>query len=310
MVSIGTMNSIAFITERLQATCSTQQNLSTATPPWVWSQKTVPSWAAEVTLLEQLRIAEITKRAEWRATAATWDGDLAIIARITRDVKREGSFAFRGDAVKRELFRALRTEARSRDDIYNQGEAARAAWALVDPLWTYEEEVTLGSFGSLLAVALTRKSTHQTALTAWRSAAAKLRNKALAVDADNVAWYAAATRQFRAGTEKGDLIRSTVPTTYRPPPPVGQAVIAPVMVAGGTIHFDCAAPHATRFAYLHQPPGAPGFAVLAADTAEASVTLANQPAGVHRFQAVGRNSGGDGPASVVVEVTVAAQQVA
>ena len=134
-------------------------------------------------------------------------------------------------------------------------------------------------------------------------------NKARAVDADSVAWYAAATRKFPAGTVEGDMLRSTVPTTSRPESPVGQAVISNVMVSGTDIHFDCAAPHATRFTYLHQTPGASGFVVVVAETPEASLTLHGQIAGLHKFKALGRNSRGTGPESAVAEVTVAAENV-
>ena len=133
---------------------------------------------------------------------------------------------------------------------------------------------------------------------------------AQALDKDCVAWYAAATIKFKAGTSQGDTIRSTVPTTYNPPPPVGQAVFSNIMVVGGEIHFDCTAAHATRFTYLHQPPGSPVFVVLFADSPLSSLMLHNQPAGVHRFKAIPRNSGGEGQESEVIEITVAQQQAA
>jgi len=125
----------------------------------------------------------------------------------------------------------------------------------------------------------------------------RLMARAEALYDDCVAWYSDATTRFREGTPQGDLVRSTVPTTTSPTDAVGQAVISHVMVTGGTIHFDCAASHATQFTYLHKAPGSMQFVVLLADTAETSVTLQGQPNGEHRFKAIGSNSQGTGPES-------------
>ena len=260
--------------------------------------------------MEQLRIGEINQRAEWRAKAATWDLTLAQIQRVTRDVKREGLYHFRNQPSVLSRFRSLRTDAQNRDAIYNQGEAARAAWAKADAEWAYDPDFPQSAFGSLLATALAQESAHANAFEDWRTAASTLKATAKVLDTDCVAWYAAATRQFKKGTAQGDAIRSTVPTTYVPAPPVGQAVISNIMVSGGTIHFDCAAPHATRFTYLHLPPGGGEFAVLFADSPLKNITLHDQPAGLHRFKAIPSNSGGEGEASEVVEITVAAEAVA
>jgi hypothetical protein len=136
-----------------------------------------------------------------------------------------------------------------------------------------------------------------------------LMHRARLVDADNVAWYAEATRRFPVGTVEGDLIRSTVPTTYTPPPEVGPAQITTVMVSGTEIHADATALHATKFTWFHQAPGSPAFLVIATG-APGSLTLHNQPPGVHRLKAAGQNAGGEGPLSAAVEVTIAQQQAA
>jgi hypothetical protein len=253
---------------------------------------------------------ESSKRTQWRSAAEAWENDLVQIQQITRDVKRAGSFKFRSEPVQLALFEALRTDGSSRGDIYVQGLAARDAWEEADEAWELSAEVTLAFFSSLLASALARQTAHGTALTAWRRAASELANKARVVDADNVAWYAEATRRFPAGTVEGDMIRSTVPTTSRPIQPVGQAVITNLMVANGDIHFDCSAAYATRYTYLHQPPGSPAFVVAVADTPETSFNLHGQAAGVHRFKAFGMNAAGQGPESAAVQVTVAAMAVA
>jgi hypothetical protein len=303
------MVSVEFIKGRLQATRQTQANIAAGgTPPgtgWVWSGRTVAQWEADVTTLDQLILDESAKRTAWRSAAALWDEDLAEIQKITRNVAREGAYHFRNNPAKRSLFEALKTDGRGRADVYEQGVTARDAWQEADPSWTYSDEVSLSALSSRLASALAREGTHSNKRTAWRRAAAELMTKAGEFNDACVAWYDAATRKFPAGTAEGDLIRSAVPTTTQPEQPVGQAVISHLMVMGRKVHFDCTAPHATRFTYLHQAPGSPTFVVLFAETTETSVTLEDQPPGLHRFKAFGSSSDGEGPESAVVEITVA-----
>ena len=120
---------------------------------------------------------------------------------------------------------------------------------------------------------------------------------------------AEATRRFPVGTVEGDLIRSTVPTTYTPPPEVGPGQITTVMASGTEIHADATALHATKFTWFHQAPGSPAFLVIATG-APGSLTLHNQAPGVHRLKAAGANSGGEGAPSAAVEVTIAQQAAA
>ena len=225
-------------------------------------------------------------------------------------MRREGLFKFRNDPLKRQPFENLSTDAQSRADIYAQGNAARAAWEQADPAWTYAQDVTVGSLGSLLANSFTHQQTNTRKETAWRNAAAALMTKAGALDVDNMAWYAAATRRFAAGTTEGDMIRVTVPTTTRPEAAVGQAVISNLMVSGSDIHFDAAAEHATRYTYLHQAPGSSVFLVAVADTPSSAFTLHGQAPGAHKFKVIGSNASSQGEESAAVEATVAQAAVA
>jgi hypothetical protein len=301
--------SVAFKSERAQKTSETQSRLAAGingNPAWVWPRKTVVQWTADVTALDQLKSAEVLKRTEWRNKAEAWDANLAQIQRITRDIRREGLVHFRNDPVKLQSFDGLRTDARNRDDTYNQGDAARAAWQVADANWTFSPDIDLEDFAALLTASIACRTVYNTAESAWRAASSALNFKADAVDQDSVDWYAAATRKFAAGTPEGDLIRSNVPTTSRPEEPVGPVVISNAMSsANGDIHFDANAPGATRYTYLQQAPGAPAFVVVLADSPNSSFTIHAQAAGVHKFKVVPSNSRGEGPESAVVEVTVA-----
>ena len=298
------MRSIEFIIDRALASRSAQAAVAAV---WLWSEKTVAAWDGDLGQMDILRSGEVSTRAELRAATAGWDTNLDGVQTVTRAVSRLGRIRFRRNPAQLAVFESLNTDARNRDDIYTQGLAARSAWQKADPTWVPLTDTDIDTMGDLLAGCEACKKDHSTKLIAWRGAAAGLNTKAQALDADNVAWYAEATTQFAAGTAHGDMIRSGVPTTTQPSQPVGPAVITDVTVTGSTIHFHCAAPHATRFTYLHQPPGATQFAVVFADTKETSLTLPNQTAGTHLFKAFGSNTHGPGDDSPVVVAEVAAE---
>ena len=298
------MISIDFTRTRAQATRDAQASLASPPLTWIWSEKSMPQWDGDLVALDQLKIDESAKRTKWRNAAELWQADINRIQQITRDAVRKGTFRFRNDPVKLQLFEALSTDATSRSGVYEQGLAARDAWQEVDPAWQLSTEDTLPVFSSLLTASLAKQSVESAKFTAWRLASAALMNKARLVNEEAVAWYAEATRQFPEGTTEGDMVRSAVPTTTRSEPEVGPAVISNVVIGAGSVHFDVEAPGATRFTFLQQAPGSPAFVVVVADSPDGHLSVSGQPAGLHRFKAFGSNSGGTGPESAVAEVPV------
>jgi hypothetical protein len=296
------MISIEFTRTRAQATRDTQASLVTPPANWLWPEKTVIQWDTDITTLDQQIADESAKRTQWRNAAEQWQAAIDRIQQLTRDVARAGLYHFRNDPVKRLLF--LVTDGRSRAEVYEQGLAARDAWAEADPSWTLSAVDSSSAFSSLLTDSLAKQAAHSAKFTAWRRASAVLMNKARLVDEDCIAWFAEATRKFAEGTTEGDLIRSAVPTTTRTEPEVEQAVISNMVTGAGAVHFDVTATGATRFTFLHQSPGSPAFVVVLADSPEGHLSLTGQPSGLHRFKAFGSNSGGPGPESAVTEATV------
>ena len=304
------MNSLSFIRNRAQASWAAQAAIASL---WVYKLKTVLQWSDDVALLEQLGQSAGAKRTAWRNAAALWDASLAEIQAITRLVIVQARNKYAKDPVKLKPFLLLSAPAGGRQEIYDLGFNAYHEWQNADPAWTVThgaEELQLGTLGSLLSASLAQRGTYRVKLSAWRSAASALMNKARAVDADNVAWYAEATRRFAPGTEQGDMIRSTVPTTAVPEKAVGQAAIANVMLSGATAHFDFSAPHGTHFTVLQQSPGSPAFLIVVAETVEKSFTAHDLPPGVYRFKVFGSNSKGEGEESAVAEFTIAAAAAA
>lgn len=301
------MPSIEQTKKRAEKTGDAQASIAAV---WTWITKTLLQWRDDVREMDQMSAAESAARTAWRNAAELWQGDIDSIKTTTLLVVALGKVKFVNRPVELALFNSLSTDGRSRADIYDQGVKARDAWQSADAAWKPTVDLELSGFSSLLASSRSRSETHGPKETAWRRAEIHLTSKAEQVHRDNVLWYEEATRRFGEDTVEGRLIRTTVPTTTRPERTAGQAVITNLMAQNGDIHFDCAAQHASTFTYLHQAPGASAFVVVVADTKVKSLTLHNQPPGLHRFKVVPRNSTGEGPESAIVEITIAAQAAA
>lgn len=302
------MLSILFIRRRANATRNVQNSISAE---WVWEEKSVTDWDTDLKDFKTRADEESAARAELRSVASQWQGRVDKAQSLTRSIVRLGKIRSRADAEKLAAFEKLATDGTSRDSIRKQGVALRDAWQETDDKWIplkdeNKKDVTLAAFGKLLDDCHACEQQQSQKLTAWRASVAALNAKAKAIDADSVAWYGEATTRFRAGSEFGNLIRTSIPTTSNPADEVGRAVITHLIASGGAIHFDSAAEHATRFTYFHQVPGAADYQLLEADTETTSVNLQDQPPGKHRFKAIGGNAQGQGDESEVAEIEVVA----
>ena len=301
------MKSLPFVKQRALATRNAQASVASL---WIWPEKTVKQWDNALGELDSFIAVERTASVNLQEQAAGWDVALQEIERTSRDVLRLGKTRNRRDPAKLAVLKATKLRFGSRENIQQTGFNVLEVWNKIDPGWEPLPGTKAAAFQSLLEDSDAQKKSYAQKFTGWREAATDLMARAETLDDDCVAWYSDATVRFREGTPEGDMIRSTVPTTTVPTGTVGQAVISHLLVTGSTIHFDCDAPHATQFTYLHKAPGSAQYVVLLADTPEKSMTLFGQPAGEHRFKALGSNSQGVGPESQEAIATLAASQAA
>lgn len=300
-----------FVRARAQATHDVQARIADV---WTWSQKTVAQWQTDIAALDPMIADEGIKRLDWYMAHEAFRNNVDKIKDFIRGFKRAGEVKFRHDREIHSLIGRLSNRLSKPRRVYQEGLTARDLWERADETWQfktwhYTPVLTLADFGAVLEAFPLRENAAHVARAAWLPLTTALSNKIYSLDRENKAWYTAATERFPAGTVEGDLIRSSVPTAPPQDTPVERAVISNLKVTDNEIQFDCAAPGATHYTYLQQAPGSPVFMVVLADTADAHVTLQGQAAGVHRFKAVGGNSGKQGPVSEVVQVTVASEKV-
>lgn len=298
------MRSIEWAVDRALASRNVQAEIIAV---YLWPERTVLQWDADLTAIESARLLELQGRVAVKSQAELLDSSLADIESISRKVVRLAKTRYRNQRVPSGMYADLRITAVSRDVIIDEGREVLETWLSVEAAWEPSEGLTTGSFGSLIAAAEAQQKIWLRKQTEWRKKALIVEDCALNLDELNVAWYSDATTQVPAGTVAGDLIR-TVPTTYNPPPEVGQAVLSNVMTTpDGTIHFDAAAPHATKITYLHKGPGMLEYEIVVAHSTERSLTYHQALPGLHLFKAFGENSGGHGADSAPLVVEVQAQ---
>ena len=272
-----------------------------------WKEHTVAQWDADLAAIGAARLLELQARVAVKSQAETLDNTLAQIESASRRIVRLAKTHYRKEPVKLAMFDDLTITAVSRDVIIKEGREVHANWSEVEGTWKPAEDLVNSAFGSLIAAAESQLIILGRRQAAWRHKAKIVEDLAQKLDELNVAWYSDATTELAAGTVSGDLVR-TVPTTYNPPPEVGQAVLSNVMTTpDGTIHFDAAAPHATKITYLHKGPGMEDYEILEAHSTERSFTYHHALPGLHLFKAFGENSAGHGEDSATLAIEVQAR---
>ncbi len=297
--------SLQFVITRMTSTRTMQTGLA-ADPGWVWPEKSLDDWSTDETELAALGKAQVEALIDLQFATGEWDDHLARVTEHTRTVVGLGRIRFRKQPAAAALFRSLRTNAKSRATALAQAQAAHDAWAETDAAWTPDEGFTLAGFATAIETLGNLKTAHDRKETAWKAAGHALMSKAVAVDADCVAWYAEAARRFPAGTGKGDAIRETVPTTYRRARKVGAVTLSATVAEDGAARLELAAAGATKFAVWQRSVGAEAWQLVTDAAKPGRLEARNLPPGPHEFKAQGRNARRKGEMSAPVAVVIAA----
>jgi hypothetical protein len=213
--------SLEFVSDRTKATLSAQDSVKES---WVWEEKTVEDWKKLSADFDTQSEAAQKSETFMLKCRGLLDASLADLhARTVQGVKM-ARVRYRSDPAQLAIVNRLSADGQDRDTILDQAQAWASAWAELDSSWAPVPTNTLDAFNELRAKALEQEQDYIDAHTAWRAAAERLNQQAVVLNDLTVAWYAAATAVFAEGTAEGDMIRSTVPTTYAPAsvPPAGK----------------------------------------------------------------------------------------
>lgn len=225
---------IEFTQQRAIATTAAQKSLA---PGWVWDEKTIVQWDADLDLLDTQMEAEQDAKAEMIAQRGTADSAIDTLHDLTARCLRMAKNRYRNDPAKLAVFQNLRADAGSRAGKLQDALEWESGWEKTDAAWVPLPGMTLAGFKTSRLAAGGHLELFVTKKAAWESADATLDALGRRLNADCVAWYEAATTVFPEGTAEGDMIRSTVPTSYTAPssPPTALLIASATPQPGGNI---------------------------------------------------------------------------
>jgi len=227
-------DSLDFCLQRAQATRAAQAAIVLI---WVWEEKTLAQWdsgiAAFILQIEAVEDAD----ADTLGKRGDLDAALDALRSLTRRCLSIAKNKYRNTPAKLEVLANLRVEAGSRSGKIQESLEWESAWEEVDAAWVPLTGVTLAIFKTQRLAAQTLLETFTNTQASTRGEGTKLIQLKDQLSADCRAWYEAATNVFLEGTPEGDMIRSTVPTTYTPPsnPPTALEINTATAQAGGDI---------------------------------------------------------------------------
>jgi hypothetical protein len=174
-------------------------------------------------VIGQMEIESQAERARQNANGL-WRAALDDLHQRTVQGLNMAKTKFRNDPASLAVLHGLNAVGHSPEKILAEALAWESAWGKIAATWNPTITNTLAAFKTLRQQAAEDLQTAFSDADALHSeAVAKLEQMCADLEDMNVAWYADATRVFPVGTPEGDMIRSTVPTTYTPststPPP-------------------------------------------------------------------------------------------
>jgi hypothetical protein len=180
---------------------------------------------------------EIASAAEGVHVAANglWERQLGELHRRTVQAVGMIKNKLRDDPAAFAVVSGLSASSHSHKETLDEALALESAWDNQAPTWSPTATNTLTAFKSLRKLcAEDLRTAASDAHTAWRAEVTKLYAMANAMEQSNEAWYLDATKVFPVGTPEGDMLRSTVPTTYTPPTPPPPPAPAPTTTTATT----------------------------------------------------------------------------
>jgi len=215
---------IGFIKDRAVKTISAAKQLANQ---WTWPELTPDQMQAALWAITGnssvtppiIGQEEITSAAKRRRDAAygRWETQLGELHRRTVQAVGMIKNKLRNDPALLAVVSGLSASSNSHKETLDEALALESAWTNLLPAWSPTTTNTLAAFRVLRKqCAEDLQSAFSDAHTEWRSEVTTLNAMADALEQSDEAWYADATRVFAVGTPEGDMIRSTVPTTYSP----------------------------------------------------------------------------------------------
>lgn len=199
----------------MQATRDAQVEVA---PLYLWEEMTVAQWIARALDFTAKQGAAALQEGVMLNQRALFETTVVQIHDLTVDGVKMARIKWRNDAARKAILATVHADGGGRDVVQAEARSWAAVWTSFDPTWVPTPGNPLAAFNTLIATSETQENAFKLEHTQWRELAEEFNVFAAASEDLCVAWYAAVTTVFPEGTAPGDMIRSTVPTTYVPPP--------------------------------------------------------------------------------------------
>ena len=212
---------------------------------WIWQEQSADQMEAELEaiignnnttppIVGQEEIASKAQAAAHNAES-NWKAQIKDLHQRTVQGLNMAKTKFRNEPVSYGVVSSLHADGTTTEEILSQALAWESAWGQIAATWNPSATNTFADYKTL------RKQCAEESQIALKDAASaaseetgKLEQMASNLNDVIIAWYADATRMFPAGTPEGDMIRSTIPTTYTASSHKAQPAPTPTPPAGKT----------------------------------------------------------------------------
>jgi len=299
-----------FAVTRSTASLAAQIQIGTA---YIWSEKTNTQWADDLAAIPPQDEAVADLLADLTTKRGLLDAAVGLAGRRGRTILTLAKIKWRADGPKLAAFQRIRFEDNGRLSILEDALAVESAWEAADPAWVPITEegppvlpITLGVFKTQREAAGALLKPESDAQAAWSKQDKILGELCGALNRNSIAWYGSVTAVFPVGTTLGDMIRSTVPTTYTPPadPPGPATFTHAESPAPGELTAGLTAAGAATYDVYRKGPGDAAFVKVVSLSTNDEYSATGLAAGTHLLKGQGHNSGGYGPMSAEQAVVV------
>ena len=280
---------------------------------YVWEEKTNAQWALDLAAVPPQAEVVADLLADLTTKRGLLDTVVGVTARRGQTILTLAKIKWRNEGSKLGSFQRIRFESDGRLAILEDALAVESAWESADPAWVPITEagtppvpITLAVFKAQREAAGALLKPESDAQAAWSKQDKTLGEMCVALNQNSIPWYGSVTAVFPEGTTLGDMIRSTVPTTYTPPAePPGPVTFTHAGSPGaGELRAGITAARAATYDFYRKGPGEPAFVKVVNLSTNNEYSASGLAAGTYLLKGQGHNSGGYGPLSVEQSVVV------
>lgn len=214
---------------RAQATRDAQSSIAAT---WVWEEKTVAQWDANLSAMDVKKVATSDLEGDMLAKRATYENTIALLHDRTVEGVGMARVKWRKDEARSKILSNLSASGGGREVVQKEAQAWESVWEKFDAAWNPSTPNTIVAFRTLISDSDAQENLYKKANTIWRTNVEELQVQGDALWDDCVAWYEAATILFKDNTAIGQMIRGTIPTSPTTPAPTPLEIATATATAG------------------------------------------------------------------------------